>query len=162
MIITSFKEPIITPVGLHRELMLKHVEFIIDGNRRWDRSRGLMPQPSYLTCVGALKVEVDLCCKWGIQVLTVFAFSSNNWLRPKVEVDFLMRLLENTLKDEVASMDEIRVSVIGDVSKLPQSLRDFNITHCEKPILGTYESRWVVLDGCYGLRAKLHKCSLWQ
>nr|KAJ0187442.1 hypothetical protein LSAT_V11C900491900 [Lactuca sativa] len=84
--------------------MLKHAEVIIDRNRRWDRSRGLMPQPSYLTCVEASKVEVDLCRMWGIQVLTVFAFTSNNWLRPRVEVDFLMRLLENTLKDEVAFM----------------------------------------------------------
>ncbi|CAH1412023.1 unnamed protein product [Lactuca virosa] len=117
--------------------MSKHVAVIIGGNRRWDRSRGLMPQVGYLTGAGALKVVVDMCRKWGIQVLTVFAFSSDNWLRPKVEVDFLMRLLENTLKDEVASMsrDEIRVSVIGDVSKLPQSLRNF-ITHCENPILG--------------------------
>ncbi|CAI9297008.1 unnamed protein product [Lactuca saligna] len=100
-----------------------------------------MPQAGYLTSVGALKFVVDMCRKWGIQVLTFFAFSSDNWLRPKVEVDFLMRLLENTLKDEVASMsrDEIQVSIIGDVSKIPQSLRDF-ITHCENPILVTYKS----------------------
>ncbi|CAH1416632.1 unnamed protein product [Lactuca virosa] len=104
--------------------MSKHVAVINDGNRRWARSRGLMPQAGYLIDAGALKFVVDLCRKWRIQVLTV-------------EVDFLMRLLENTLKDEVASMsrDEIGVSVIGDVSKIPQSLRDF-ITHCENPILG--------------------------
>ncbi|CAH1419138.1 unnamed protein product [Lactuca virosa] len=84
--------------------MSKHVAVIIGGNRRWDRSRRLMPQVGYLTGARTLKVVVDMCRKWGIQVLTVFAFSSDNWLRPKVEVDFLMRLLENTLKDEVASM----------------------------------------------------------
>ncbi|CAH1418642.1 unnamed protein product [Lactuca virosa] len=164
--ITLPEEPIVTTVGLHRELMPKHVAVIMDGNRRWARSRGLMPQAGYLAGAGALKVVVDLCRKWGIQVLTVFAFSSDNWLRPKVEVDFLMRLLESTLKDEVASMsrDEIRVSVIGDVSKLPQSLRDF-ITHCENTtknnsrlnlvIAINYSGKYDIVQACQSICQKV-------
>ncbi|KAI3678957.1 hypothetical protein L6452_38261 [Arctium lappa] len=84
--------------------MPKHVAVVMDGNRRWARSQGLMHAAGYLAGVGALKAVVDLCSKWGIQILTVFAFSSDNWLRPKVEVDFLMKLLETVLKDEVAYM----------------------------------------------------------
>lgn len=82
--ITSPEQPLVTPAGLRRELMPKHVAVIMDGNRRWARSRGLVPQAGYLAGAGALKVVVDLCRKWGIHVLTVFAFSSDNWLRPKV------------------------------------------------------------------------------
>ncbi|KAL4587257.1 hypothetical protein LXL04_000125 [Taraxacum kok-saghyz] len=162
----SPEEPIGTPAGLHRELMPKHVAVIMDGNRRWARSRGLMPQAGYLAGAGALKVVVDLCRNWGIHVLTVFAFSSDNWLRPRVEVDFLMGLLESTLKDEVASMsrEEIRLSVIGDVSKLPKSLRNF-ITHCENTtkdnsglnlaIAINYSGKYDIVQACQSIAQKV-------
>nr|KAJ0215409.1 hypothetical protein LSAT_V11C300141970 [Lactuca sativa] len=137
-------------VGLHCELMSKHVVVIIDGNRRWARSRGLMPLAGYLTNAGALKFVVDLYRKWGIQVLTVFTFSSVNWLRPKVfEVDFLMRLLGNTLKDEVSSMSRMKSEFLS----LETYLRFHNhyeiSLHIVRTLfLVTYDSRWMVLGGC--------------
>ncbi|KAJ0808886.1 putative decaprenyl diphosphate synthase, di-trans-poly-cis-decaprenylcistransferase [Helianthus annuus] len=112
--------------------MPNHVAVIMDGNRRWARSRGLMPEAGYLAGARSLKLFVNLCCNWGIRIVTVFAFSSDNWLRPKAEVDFLMRLLESALKDEIAYMlrEDIKLSVIGDSSKLPKSLKEF-ITYAE-------------------------------
>lgn len=64
--------------------MPEHVAVIMDGNRRWARMRGLPSGSGYEAGIGAFRVLVELCCKWGIRVLTVFAFSSDNWVRPKV------------------------------------------------------------------------------
>ena len=79
---TEDEDPL--PAGLIRELMPNHVAVVMDGNRRWARMRGLQAVSGYNAGVGALKGMVELCCKWGIKVLTVFAFSSENWVRPQV------------------------------------------------------------------------------
>lgn len=72
------------PAGLRRDLLPNHVAVIMDGNRRWARTRGLPPVSGYQAGIRALRLLVELCCKYGITVLTVFAFSSDNWFRPKV------------------------------------------------------------------------------
>uniref|UniRef100_A0A5B7C6C1 Putative Undecaprenyl pyrophosphate synthetase family protein n=1 Tax=Davidia involucrata TaxID=16924 RepID=A0A5B7C6C1_DAVIN len=94
------QDVLLLPAGLRRELMPKHVAVIMDGNRRWARMRELPVWSGYEAGIRALRVLVELCCRWGIRVLTVFAFSSDNWFRPKVEVDFLMSLFEKGTKDE--------------------------------------------------------------
>lgn len=113
------------PEGLLRELMPTHVAVIMDGNRRWARMRGLPIGSGYEAGVRTLRRLVELCCKWGIKVLTVFAFSSNNWFRPKVETDFLMGLFERGLRDELENFNKsgIRISVIGDSTKLPKPVQ---------------------------------------
>ncbi|KAL1348920.1 hypothetical protein AAHE18_07G115200 [Arachis hypogaea] len=112
------------PEELRAELMPKHVAVIMDGNRRWAKTRGLFPWAGHQAGVEALKEVVRLCRSWGIKVLSVFAFSSENWIRPKVEVDFLMSLFEKTINSEIDVFirEGIRISVIGDASKLPSSL----------------------------------------
>lgn len=77
------------PEELREELMPKHVAVIMDGNGRWARQRGLPPSAGHEAGARSLRELVELCCKWGIRVLTVFAFSYDNWIRPKV------RLLHN-------------------------------------------------------------------
>lgn len=72
------------PEGLQRELMPNHVAVIMDGNRRWARMRGLPVGLGHEAGVRALREIVELCCKWGIRVLTAFAFSCDNWFRPQV------------------------------------------------------------------------------
>lgn len=72
------------PSGLQRELMPRHVAVIMDGNARWARRRGLPPSSGHEAGVRSLRELIELCGKWGIRVLTVFAFSSENWFRPKV------------------------------------------------------------------------------
>ncbi|KAI3667016.1 hypothetical protein L6452_42058 [Arctium lappa] len=157
---------ITSPAGLQHELMPKHVAVVMDGNRRWARSRGLMPEAGYLAGAAALKAVVDLCSKWGIQILTVFAFSSDNWLRPKVEVDFLMKLLETALKDEVAYTlrEDIRLSVIGDSSKLPKSLQEFityseNTTkdnsHLNLVLAINYSGKYDIVQACQSIALKV-------
>ncbi|KAG5111317.1 hypothetical protein JHK82_040540 [Glycine max] len=113
------------PAELAAEMMPKHVAVIMDGNGRWAKVKGLPPSAGHQAGVQSLRKMVRLCCSWGIKVLTVFAFSTDNWVRPKVEVDFLMRLFERTINSEVQTFkrEGIRISVIGDSSRLPESLK---------------------------------------
>ncbi|XP_021715517.1 LOW QUALITY PROTEIN: dehydrodolichyl diphosphate synthase 2-like [Chenopodium quinoa] len=113
------------PPGLRHEAMPRHVAVIMDGNVRWARQRGLPSGAGHEAGVRSLRRMVELCGKWGVKVLTVFAFSYDNWVRPQVEVDFLMSLFERGIKSELDNFirQGIRISVIGDTSKLPKSLQ---------------------------------------
>ncbi|KAK6935730.1 Decaprenyl diphosphate synthase-like [Dillenia turbinata] len=110
------------PVGLRHDLMPKHVAVIMDGNVRWAQKRGLPESAGHQSGV-----------RWGIRVLTVFSFSNDNWFRPNVQVDFLMSLFERRIKSELDNFirEGIRISVIGDSSKLPDSLSRL-IKHAEE------------------------------
>nr|QIQ56023.1 cis-prenyl transferase 10 [Eremophila drummondii] len=113
------------PAQLQRDIMPRHVAVIMDGNRRWSRMKGLPVGSGYEAGARAFRRVVELCGEWGIKVLTVFAFSPDNWLRPKVETDFLMALFERGLRDELERFvrENIRVSLIGDSTKLPKRLQ---------------------------------------
>ncbi|KAK7300956.1 hypothetical protein RJT34_11809 [Clitoria ternatea] len=113
------------PEELVAELMPKHVAVIMDGNGRWAKMRGLTASAGHQAGVQSLRRLVRLCGSWGIKVLTVFAFSTDNWVRPKVEIDFLLKLFERTITSEIDAFkrEGIRISVIGDSSKLPESLQ---------------------------------------
>ncbi|KAL2541020.1 Dehydrodolichyl diphosphate synthase 2 [Abeliophyllum distichum] len=113
------------PEGLKPELMPKHIAVILDGNRRWAKERGLSVQSGHRAGGRVMKALACLSSRWGIEVLSLFAFSTENWRRSKEEVDFLMSLFEEviqTYEDEFAGSN-IRISVIGDKSKLPESLQ---------------------------------------
>ncbi|KAJ7541862.1 hypothetical protein O6H91_10G080200 [Diphasiastrum complanatum] len=88
---------------LNPMLMPRHVAIIMDGNSRWAEKRGLEPSSGHEAGLQALKNVVGLSRRWGIQVLTVFALSTENWLRPKMELDFLMNLIERGLQDELSN-----------------------------------------------------------
>ncbi|RZC49984.1 hypothetical protein C5167_018411 [Papaver somniferum] len=114
------------PAGLIRERIPKHVAVIMDGNRRWAKKNGLPPKSGHTAMVPRLMEVVGLCCIWGIKVLTVYAFSTENWNRPQMEVDFLMELFERMLQENEGNFmrNEVRVSIIGNPVKLPVSLQD--------------------------------------
>ncbi|XP_073279026.1 cis-prenyltransferase 4, chloroplastic-like isoform X2 [Primulina huaijiensis] len=113
------------PPDLWKDSMPIHVAVIMDGNRRWAQMRGLPSVSGYEAGAHAFRTVVDLCCKWRITVLTVFVFSSDNWTRPKVEIDFIMELLERALRDELQQLmrKNVRVSLIGDSTRLPKPLQ---------------------------------------
>ena len=103
-----------------------HVAIILDGNGRWAKSKG-MPR-NYGHVQGAKRVE-DICekaYKMGIQYLTVYAFSTENWNRPKDEVDALMKLLRNYLKNclKTAEKNRMCVRILGDKSGLDEDIRE--------------------------------------
>lgn len=155
------------PEGLTRELMPKHIAVIMDGNGRWARQKGLPASAGHEAGVKSLREMVELCGQWGIQVLTVFAFSTENWIRPKVEVDFLLSLFERALKTEMDSFRKsgIRISVIGDSSKLPASLLGLineveettkNNTRLQLIVAVSYSGKYDVVQACRSIaeRAK--------
>ncbi|XP_058761481.1 dehydrodolichyl diphosphate synthase 2-like [Vicia villosa] len=113
------------PGELKAELMPKHMAVIMDGNGRWAKMKGLPVSSGHVAGVKSLKRMVKLCYSWGIKVLSIFAFSTDNWIRPKVEVEFLFTLFERSILSqfEECKREGIKISVIGDTSKLPKSLQ---------------------------------------
>ncbi|XP_043725809.1 dehydrodolichyl diphosphate synthase 2-like [Telopea speciosissima] len=95
------EEAILLPDELRPEFMPNHVAVIMDGNARWAKQKNLAPSFGHVAGVRALREVIELCCKWGISVLTVFAFSTENWIRPKLEVDFLLNLFEMVIKEDL-------------------------------------------------------------
>ena len=106
--------------------MPRHVAIILDGNGRWAKAKG-MPR-NYGHVQGAKTVEVicEEAYKMGIQYLTVYAFSTENWNRPKDEVDALMKLLRNYLKNclKTAEKNHLCVRILGDKSGLDEDIRE--------------------------------------
>ncbi|XP_024356400.2 uncharacterized protein [Physcomitrium patens] len=144
----------------------KHVAIIMDGNSRWAERRGLPASMGHEAGVRSLKEVVKLANTWGIKVLSVFAFSTENWLRPKAEVDFLMLLFENVLKDELSSLakENVRVHCMGDLTLLPDSLKNLvsaldertkNNTGLKFCIALSYSGRNDIANACQRLAAKV-------
>jgi undecaprenyl diphosphate synthase len=106
--------------------MPKHIAIIMDGNGRWARSRLLPRYVGHREGVKAVRRIVETCRDRGIQALTLFAFSSENWRRPSNEVGLLMDLFIRTLRKEVDTLHRngIRVRFIGDRGAFPKDLRD--------------------------------------
>jgi undecaprenyl diphosphate synthase len=101
----------------------RHVAIIMDGNGRWAKQRGLPRLEGHREGANSVRAIVRACGELGIQYLTLYAFSSENWSRPKVEVTALMHLLEFYLQQEVAELDKnnVRLAAIGRIHDLPAS-----------------------------------------
>lgn len=108
------------------ECELRHVAIIMDGNRRWAKERNLPSAIGHKKGVDALKATMRACDDFGIKYLTVYAFSTENWNRKPEEVNFLMDLLGQTLKNELKEMHEnnVVISFIGDIKKLSPKLQE--------------------------------------
>ncbi len=103
----------------------QHVAIIMDGNGRWAKNRKLPRIAGHRSGVETVRKIVRSCAKQGIDVLTLFAFSSENWKRPKREVNLLMQLFVRALQQEVDSLNNnnVRLRVIGDLTALPPKLQ---------------------------------------
>lgn len=102
----------------------KHIAIIMDGNNRFGKSKQLATGAGHVAGKDALDPIVEHCLALGVEVLTVFAFSSENWARPKDEVDLLMRLLSQTIYEQLPRMNQhrIRLHFIGDRSQIDGDL----------------------------------------
>ena len=114
------------PKELDRIRMPDHIAVIMDGNGRWAKAKGLPRTIGHTAGVESLKMTLNLCSNWGIGALTVYAFSTENWSRPREEVNFLMTLFESVLKRELTSLklEEVKINFLGDLDPLPISLKD--------------------------------------
>ena len=104
--------------------LLRHVAIIMDGNRRWATEKGLLSLQGHAAGYDTLKRIGNACLDRGIKVLTVFAFSTENWKRTEAEVGYLMELIERGLRNELEEFSSkgIRIRVIGRRDGLPTSV----------------------------------------
>ena len=103
----------------------RHIAIIMDGNGRWAKKRGLPRTAGHKVGAEVFRDIATYCQELGIECLTIYAFSTENWKRPKDEVDVLMSLLEQYLQEAIDTMerDNIRLKVLGDVAGLSPKLQ---------------------------------------
>ncbi len=97
----------------------------MDGNGRWAKKKGFLRAFGHESGTKAVKTTIETCARLGIENLTLYAFSTENWNRPKMEVDALMKLLINSLKTELKTLQEnnIRLNAIGNLEMMPGNAR---------------------------------------
>jgi undecaprenyl diphosphate synthase len=134
-----------------------HIAVIMDGNGRWAKQRGKLRVFGHESGVTAVRETAEACAEIGIKYLTLYAFSTENWNRPKMEVDALMNLLVKTLNKETKTLmdNNIRLGAIGDLSQLDPQCREqlqetMDITSgnnkMEMNLALSYSSRWEIIE----------------
>jgi len=138
----------------------RHIAMIMDGNGRWAAKRHLPRMVGHERGVAALRQVVESCMRRGVQYLTVFAFSSENWRRPEAEVSFLMSLFLKALEREVRDLktNGVRLHIVGDRSAFNTKLRDM-ISRAEEEtaandkfhltVAANYGGRWDILQATH-------------
>ena len=123
--IATKKETIKLSNEIDKQRIPEHVAIIMDGNGRWATKRGLPRAFGHNKGVSVLKEIIKVSKNLGCKVLTVYAFSTENWARPSKEVDFLINLFEKVLKKEISKLhqESIKIKFIGDLSPFPESLK---------------------------------------
>jgi undecaprenyl diphosphate synthase len=132
-----------------------HIAIIMDGNGRWARKRGLPRIEGHRRGAISLKETVKACVEFGVKYLTVYAFSTENWKRPKEEVSFLMNILSMTIDREVDELDRngIKLRFFGRTSMLPEKLQKKIISAEEKTAENEKLNLNIMLS--YGGRAEI-------
>ncbi|GAA3602090.1 isoprenyl transferase [Flavivirga amylovorans] len=102
----------------------KHIAIIMDGNGRWAKQKGMIRAFGHENGTKAVRQTVEACAELGIKNLTLYAFSTENWKRPKLEVQTLMKLLVSSLKKEIKTLQDnnIKLSAIGNLNTLPKKV----------------------------------------
>ncbi|MCW8942731.1 MAG: isoprenyl transferase [Gammaproteobacteria bacterium] len=137
----------------------RHVAVVMDGNGRWANKRHLPRAAGHKAGVKATRAIVENCAKKGIEALTIFAFSSENWNRPKDEVSSLMSLFVSTITAEVKKLDKknVRVRFIGDRTRFSEKLQQSiekseqltrDNTGLQLNIAANYGGRWDIVNAC--------------
>ena len=110
---------------INKDNIPSHVAVIMDGNGRWAKEKGQERIFGHLNGVEAVRASLQAARRCGVKFLTLYAFSTENWNRPKEEVSALMDLLVNTIVGEIDELDknEVRLAAIGDLGNLPEDCR---------------------------------------
>lgn len=144
--------------NINRENVPQHIAIIMDGNGRWAQSQGQDRLIGHHTGVESVREALRAAQEVGVKFLTLYAFSTENWNRPKEEVDGLMDLLVKTISGEVDELDasNVRILTIGDMDGLPNSCSDEMAAACERTKNNTgvnlvlalnYSAKWEILKG---------------
>lgn len=137
----------------------RHVAVIMDGNGRWATSRGLDRSQGHVEGVNTVRRITETASELGIGYLTLYTFSTENWNRPKAEVDALMHLIVIAIERETPDLikNNVRLAMIGDITRLPDEARArlerciADTAHCTGLTLTlalSYSARWEILEAC--------------
>ena len=152
----------------------RHVAVIMDGNGRWAKKRFLPRVAGHVKCVELVREMVRTCLERGIQYLTLFAFSSENWRRPQEEVSLLMQLFVKALEQEVEKLDRngVRLRVIGDLSRFEPRLQELirqaetktaTNTRLDLSVAANYGGRWDIMQATNRMiLAQPEKLGAWE
>ncbi len=152
----SIKEQIL------KDRIPKHVAIIMDGNGRWAKNRGKARIVGHQEGANSVKRAMEVCGDLGIKYLTVYAFSTENWNRPKAEINGLMQLLVKYIEKELNEIIKIgvKISVIGEIDKFPENVRNKLKQVVEKTknndklnvvVALSYSGRWDILNAVKGI-----------
>lgn len=142
---------------IDKERMPRHVAIIMDGNGRWAKKQGLARMYGHKQGVESVHTITEVAAELGIQYLTLYTFSTENWNRPKEEVDALMTLLVDTIAKETPTLmkNNVRLLTIGDLDRLPGGARR-KFIHCMEETGGntglklvialSYSARWEITN----------------
>jgi undecaprenyl diphosphate synthase len=143
--------------SINKEKLPVHIAVIMDGNGRWAQKKGNSRIFGHKNGVVAVRETVEAAAELGIQYLTLYAFSTENWSRPREEVDALMALLINTIEKEMNTLTQnnVRLSIIGDTNSLPKGVqkqlmkaisKTSNNTGLNLVLALSYSGRWEIVD----------------
>ncbi|WP_373057916.1 isoprenyl transferase [Zunongwangia sp. H14] len=140
------------------EKLPRHIAVIMDGNGRWAKQKGFMRAVGHEEGTTAVRDVVEGCAEIGVENLTLYAFSTENWNRPKLEVDTLMRLLVSSLRKEIKTLQDnnIRLNAIGNLETLPKKARKELKEVIDKT--ASNERMVLTLALSYGSREELTNC----
>lgn len=156
----SLKEKLI------KEKLPRHIAIIMDGNGRWAKEQGHDRLYGHFHGVESVRNIVEGCAELGVRYLTLYAFSTENWDRPKDEVTGLMELLVDTIKKEVPTLNKnkIRLHVIGNIAQLPATAQKevedakretAHNTHMNLVMALSYSSRWEIVNAVQQIAAEV-------
>ena len=142
---------------LDKEQIPNHIAIIMDGNGRWAKQRNMPRVSGHKSGVKAVREATEGCAELGVKYLTLYAFSTENWNRPRLEVDTLMMLLVNTIKKEIKTLQKqnIRLRAIGDLKALPKATyqalqkaieETAQNDHMDLVLALNYSGRWDILQ----------------
>lgn len=150
--------------NLDKQRVPRHIVIIMDGNGRWATQKGKDRSYGHQAGVDTVRRITSECVRLGVEYLTLYTFSTENWNRPETEVAALMGLVLSSLEDEIFMKNNVRFRVIGDMSRLPetvqQKLRETEL-HTEKNSAMTmvvalsYSSRWEITEATKRIATKV-------
>jgi undecaprenyl diphosphate synthase len=151
---------------IDKDKLPQHVAVIMDGNGRWAKEKGKLRVFGHQNGVVAVRDTVEGAVELGIKYLTLYAFSTENWNRPKLEVMALMELLVSTISKETKTLMDngVRLNAIGNLSSLPEKCRKQLMeaikktslnTNCTLTLALSYSSRWEITDAAKRIAIKV-------
>ena len=156
---------------INRDKLPRHIAIIMDGNGRWAKKKGNERIFGHKNGVKAVRETVEAAAELGVGYLTLYAFSTENWNRPRTEIDALMSLLVISLDKEIDNLMEnnIRLEAIGDIESLPNKVKSNLRQAIRKTSLNTgmtlilalsYSARWEILDTLKSIARKIESGEL--